>query len=132
MSNAVLKSDYLKNGYFDENMKPKKEIYIEWAQYIADEFAKQGVTRAALRRFYGQVKGLQPLLKNENLFMEHKHRLYPINPLANYQYNREENGLPYIFVQFFEKNLKEAEKSHLHFQAFIDHFQSIIAYFRGK
>jgi CRISPR type III-A-associated protein Csm2 len=129
---AGLKADYLKGGYFDENNKPRRELYIDWAKYIAEEFYRQGVTRASLRRFYAQVKGIEPSLKKENDFKNNKHRLYPLFPLANYAVNREENHLPVIFKDFFEKNLELALKDNRHFKAFVDHLQSIVAYFRGK
>jgi CRISPR type III-A-associated protein Csm2 len=120
---------YLEGGYY-KNGKLRREIYIEWAKEQAKILAEAGMTRAALRRFYAQIKGLQPLMKDEKAFEENKHKLYPIIPLANYATNKEEGKVPVAFKNFIERNIELALENRDNFVAFVEHFQSIVAYFK--
>lgn len=132
VNSAFSWQDYLQDGYFDENGKPRKELYMDWAQAIAKELSQKGMTRASIRRFYGLIKGLEPFFKDERTYEEERHRLYPVVPLANYVVNKEDQKLPVQFKIFMERNTEEALKSYKHFLAFIGHFQSVIAYFTGN
>lgn len=120
--------NYLSQGYFDENNQPRKELYLDWSRSIAENLSRQGMTKGALRRFYAQVKGLQPLM--EKNFEANKYRLYAIVPLVNYGVNKEDSPLPKEFKSFIEQNVKQAEKDLRHYQFFVDHFQCVVAYFK--
>lgn len=122
-------TNYLSQGYFDENNRPYKELYLDWAQSIADTLARKGMSKGALRRFYGQVKGLQPIIEKD--FEGQKHRLYPIIPHAHYGVNKENSTIPAEFITFIERNVFLAEQDIRHFQMFIEHFQCVVAYFRA-
>ena len=122
---------YLKNGSFDEHGRPKREIYLDWAETISEDLEKEGMTKASLRRFYSQVKVLQPLLQ-EN-FDDNKHKLYRVLTLATYGVNRDQDvKLPDMFLYFIRQNIELATKDLKHYLAFLDHFESVVAYFKGK
>lgn len=125
-------TQYLSEGYFDEKGNPRKELYLDWAEGIATILAREGMTKGALRRFYAQIKGIQPLMNDKQGFEKNKHRLYSIVPLANYGVNRNDSALPEEFKTFIEKNMMLAEKDEKHFKFFVEHFQSVIAYFKEK
>lgn len=122
---------YLSGGYFDDDDRHRREIYIEWAREVADELGRGGMTSASLRRFYGKIKALQRMLTEET-FLDFKHHLYSVLTMAHYGNNREERSgkLPDAFVIFLERNIQLAERSYKDFLAFVDHFQSVVAYFK--
>jgi len=39
---------------------------------------------------------------------------------------------PHLFSLFIERNIQEAKKGGEHFRAFVEHFQSVVAYFKDK
>ncbi|QED48150.1 type III-A CRISPR-associated protein Csm2 [Cytobacillus dafuensis] len=123
------KRPYLQGGYYQDGKK-RREIYIEWAKDMAVKLSQGGMTMAALRRFYGQIKAIQPLMVDDEAFEVHKEKIYPIIPLANYAANKEEGKVPEAFRDFIEKNMELSLQNRANFLAFIDHFQSIVAYFK--
>lgn len=127
MANDFNINQYLKEGYFDSEGYRRKEIYIDWAKEIANKLSNSNMTTASLRKFYNQIKGLQHLLTNEENFNANKYRLYNIIPLAQYKLN---SSVPQEFVDFLEVNLQQVEKDFKNFQVFVDHFQSVVAYFK--
>lgn len=134
----TLSTEYLKKGYFDETGKPRKELYITWAEEIADRLIRVGMTQSALRNFYNEIKVIQSLIrsddtkKKEEQFQNQKHRLYKLRAIANNFVNKPENKKKFIFYDFINKNLPFAEKDEKHFNTFVDHFMCILGYFKGK
>ncbi|WP_286887568.1 type III-A CRISPR-associated protein Csm2 [Aneurinibacillus sp. UBA3580] len=123
---------YLEEGYFDGNEKPRREIYIDWAKSVAKILDEQKMTAGALRKFFQQVRALENYFQDDSSFEANKHYLYPLRPKVNYDANREQTSVPREFVIFMEQNLNEAEKSRKHFKTFLEHFQSVVAYFPRK
>ena len=54
-----LPTDYLKNGYFDNNGNILPEVIIEWPRDIAKKLDIAGIGSAQIRNFFGEVRHIQ-------------------------------------------------------------------------
>lgn len=127
-----LGGDYLKNGYFHfVNGKPylREEIFTTEAELVARVLSTKGMTSASLRRFYQKVMGINQRFKDTGDFEEAKPCLFSLYPNAADAVTRN-NNVPEEFRQFINKNVKLATKDAYHFKGFVEHFQSVLAYFK--
>ncbi|MEK4179493.1 type III-A CRISPR-associated protein Csm2 [Aeribacillus sp. FSL K6-1121] len=120
---------YLNTGYFDESGNYKREIYIDWAKAIASKLKRDKMTSASIRRFYGRVRALSTMFRDEETFQRNKHELQKLIPLVYYSLQRDQANVPESFKDFLEVNVRLAEQSLKDFKAFVDHFQSVVAFF---
>lgn len=125
-----LRPDYLKKGYFNERGSLRKEIIIDEAQYIAGILSERGMTSAAIRRFFARMRGVEVRYKAD--FEQLKVELYKFIPLAAYAVARKESGVPEEFNQFININIDLAVTDEKHFKGFVNHFQSVVAYFKER
>ena len=61
-----------------------------------------------------------------------KEKLYSFYPSAAYAVSRKNTSVPPEFQKFIETNMKLAVKDPKHFKGFVEHFQSVVAYFKEK
>ena len=122
-------SAYLKNGYFKDGYL-RKEIFTDEAVKVAEKLAEKGMSKAALRRFYNKLRGIYARYKDTRNFEEIKPALYSFYPNATDATMRNNNNVPYEFRHFININVALAEKDPEHLKGFVEHFQSVLAYFK--
>lgn len=132
LSGRDLPNKYLFGGYFDPDGYLKKEVLIDWPQALVKIFAgrRKPMTMTALRRFYNKLKALDHKAKNQNDFLHLLPDIYSFERDAVYAASRE--VVPGVFIGFMSKNVEQAAQSIKHFKAFVEHFQSIVAYGKGQ
>jgi len=130
-SEQSLSPDYLKNGYFDENGYLREEIFTSEAMHVSDVLSSKGMTSAAIRRFYTKLRGISNRYGTGD-FERIKEKLYSFYPSAAYAVSRKNTSVPPEFQKFIETNIKLAVKDPKHFKGFVEHFQSVVAYFKEK
>lgn len=121
--------DYLKDGYFNDKGYLSEGIYTSDAVRVAEVLSAKGMTRASLRRFYNKLRGIHSRFKDTKNFDEIKPGLYSFYPNVADAISRN-NNVPEEFRQFIDKNIKLAVKDKEHFFGFVEHFQSVLAYFK--
>lgn len=129
-SHAELAPDYLKNGYFNENGRLREEIFTLDAENVAAVLSANEMTSAAIRRFFNKLRGIDARFKSSRDFESTKEDLYGFYPQAAYAVGRK--VAPEQFRKFIEKNIKLAVIDEKHYKGFVEHFQSVVAYFKEK
>lgn len=127
-ASSGLGSDYLQEGYFKGEYL-RKEIFTSEAERVADLLSARGMTSASLRRFYNKLRGIYSRYNDTKNFAEIKPGLYSLYPNVADAVSRNAN-VPQEFRQFINANLKEAEKGPEHLKGFVEHYQSVLAYFK--
>lgn len=125
-----LPKEYLSDGYFTESGHLRREVLIEWPQALTEMFAHKKLTNTALRRFYNKLKALDGKLKGGMGYKRILPDLYAFERDAAYAAARD--VVPGEFVGFVARNLNLAFQSEQGFRAFMEHFQSLIAFAKGK
>ena len=124
-----LPPDYLKNGYFDESGHILRRIFIEDAQDLARNLSADRNTNkiSAVRPFFHILRSLEAQYALHGDFQKVQEGLWRMIPLANDRLSR--NIVTRLFFDFISKNVQEAAKSPQHFNGFLRHFESVIAYY---
>jgi len=125
-----LPQSYLDGGYYDDKGYLRKEVIIEWPMAIVDVFAKQDLSSTALRRFYNKAKGLNNKYQFNPNYRRILPELYAFERDAAYAASRL--VVPGVFIGFVVKNIDLATNDEKGFKGFIEHFQSIVAFAKGK
>ncbi|MBT9173029.1 MAG: hypothetical protein DDT21_01419 [Syntrophomonadaceae bacterium] len=125
-----LPPNYLKGSYYDENGYLRRETIIEWPKVIVDIFAQAFLSSTALRRFYNKLKGLDTKFQFNREFYRLLPNLYAFERDAAYAAARQ--VVPGVFIGFVVKNVDLASNDEKGFKGFVDHFQSIVAFAKGK
>ncbi len=121
---------YLDGGYFDEKGNVRRELIIDWARDIAQQFKAEGLNPSAIRKFFHMARAIQSSPDFERDFSRVRERIYKFEPLAAYQVARK--VVPRIFEDFIKRNiLRAAEDAKSFSEGFIQHFMCILAYFVG-
>lgn len=124
--------DYLQGGYFNEKGYLRKEIFTTEAERVAGLLSAKGMTSAALRRFYNKVRGIYERYNDTKNFEEAKTGLYSIYPNVADKVSRNNSNVPEEFRRFINTNLNLAERDPDHLKGFVQHFQSVVAYFKDN
>lgn len=130
-SSPRLPADYLKDGYFkciDGKNYIREEVFIRWAEDTSASLRRAKMTSAAIRRFFTKLRAIEYKYKMSHDFERAREGIYAFSRDARYAETRKVT--PPLFTQFIEANTAEAKKDAEHFRAFIEHFQSVIAYFK--
>lgn len=128
-----LRDGYLSGGYFDtRNGKNyiKEDVFIKWAKDVSVDLKQQGLTSAAIRRFFSKLRAVEYKFKINHDFDSAREGLFAFVRDVSYTENR--NVTPTLFSQFIGVNIELAKKDADHFRAFIEHFQSVVAYYKDK
>ena len=128
-STARLPNDYLKDGYFDDKGYLRAGIFKEDAKEVANVLATLKMTPTALRAFYNKLKAIESKYNTSgNNFDFIKPNLYAFERDVAYQVSR--NVVSEEFRKFINKNAELALKGPKEFKGFIEHFLSVLAYFK--
>ncbi|MBI5194635.1 MAG: type III-A CRISPR-associated protein Csm2 [Nitrospirae bacterium] len=126
---ARLSNDYLKGGYFDENGYLRVGIFKEDAKEVANVLAALRMTPTSLRAFYNKLKAIESRYKTSSSnFDSIKPNLYAFERDVAYQVSR--GVVSEEFRKFINKNSELAIKGPKEFKGFIEHFLSVLAYFK--
>ncbi len=125
-----LPAGYLSGGYFTNTGHLRREVLIEWPKLLVETFAARNLTNTALRRFYNKLRALDGKLKGGAEFSRILPSLYAFERDAAYAAARE--TVPGEFIGFIARNVNLACQSKEAFQAFVEHFQCLIAFGKGR
>lgn len=130
---SSLPIEYLAGGYFiEKNGKSyiKEEVFIKWAIEVSTALKQQLLTPAAIRRYFSKLRAIEYKYKADRDFELAREGIFAFSRDVHYTENR--GVTPPLFTQFIEANAKEAKKDAQHFRAFVEHFQSVVAYFKER
>jgi len=128
-SNSKIPDNYLKNGYFDNKEHLREGIFKEEAKEVANVIAAEGMTPTALRVFYNKLKAIESRYKSsKNDFDLIKPNIYAFERDVAYQASR--GVVKEEFRKFITINAAIAAKGPKEFKGFIEHFLSVLAYFK--
>lgn len=128
-----LPKGYLVGGYFEtQNGKQyiREEVFIAWAKEVSAALKADGLTPAAIRRFFSKLRAIEYKFKTTRDFNLAREGIYAFSRDVAYTENR--GVTKPLFSKFIELNCAEAKKDAEHFRAFVEHFQSVVAYFKEK
>lgn len=124
-----LLANYLKDSYFDDKGHLREGIFKEEAKKVANVIAAEGMTPTALRVFYNKLKAIESKYKSsKNDFDLIKPNLYAFERDVVYQASR--GVVKEEFRKFITINAALAAKGPKEFKGFIEHFLSVLAYFK--
>lgn len=124
-----LPANYLNNSYFDDKEHLREGIFKEEAKEVANILASEGLSPTALRVFYNKLKAIESRYKSsKNDFELIKPNLYAFERDVAYQASR--GVVREEFRKFITINAALAAKGPKEFKGFIEHFLSVLAYFK--
>jgi CRISPR-associated protein Csm2 len=125
-----LPESYLRDGYFDQGGKHLREgIFKEDAKEVARVLAALKMTPTSLRAFYNKLKAIENRYKiSNNDFDLIKPNLYAFERDVAYQVSR--GVVSEEFRKFININSALAIKGPEFFRGFVEHFLSVLAYFK--
>jgi CRISPR-associated protein Csm2 len=97
---------------------------------MVEIFARTSLSNTALRRFYNKLKGLDTKHKFNREYKSLLPELYAFERDAAYAAARQ--VVPGVFIGFAVKNVDLATRDEKGFKGFVEHFQSIVAFAKGK
>jgi len=119
--------DYLKGGYFDEEGQVKPAVVDTWAEEVAKVLGRSGITSHQLRRFFNQLRAAEAKLDTQS-FSAVRSDILSLKRDAAYAVGR--GVVKDNFKQFIDRNVELAVQDEASFRkGFIEHFQSVLAYF---
>lgn len=134
---SKLPEGYLKDGYFDKGPQGKTvktELMWKTAEEIAKGLyrGKPQIKKTQLRKYYDYCKRLQSMMQAKNMGFDAVKPLFAklLGYVTN-ALNKHTPLVPMMFKQFVEKNIL-AVKGTDDFNAFIAHFEMIVAYYPKK
>lgn len=128
LSQTYLKD--LKSGYYklvDGEKCLKSEFIVEYPREVAKKLRDRNKNKLSqLWKFYDHARRIQDSLRQRNVPLDVlKAELNELVPAVNYAYSRE--TVTEVFKQFIEANIMQV-KDRDELNAFIKHFQALIAY----
>lgn len=124
-----LPNNYLSNSYFDEKGYLREGIFKEEAKEVAKVLAAIRMTPTSLRAFYNKLKAIENKYNaSNNNFDLIKPNLYAFERDVAYQVSR--GVVDEEFRKFIVVNAELAIKGPKEFKGFIEHFLSVLAYFK--
>lgn len=126
---AKLPEDYLINSYFDGKGQLRAGIFKEEARVVANVLASLRMTPTSLRAFYNKLKAIENQYRiSNNNFDLIKPKLYAFERDVAYQVSR--GVVSEEFRKFINKNAELACQGPKEFKGFVEHFLSVLAYFK--
>ncbi len=138
-----LPENYLAHGYFDEKKNLLKEIFIDWPEALTQSLrqAKPPATKNSLRAFYSMLRMAKNQFDSQRRIQasqdkawgDTKTQLLKLRTAAQYQSTRR--VVSPLCQKFLNKNIdivldegKTFDLFAVNFDAFVEHFQAVIAY----
>ncbi len=112
-------------GYFDENHCLGEEYLTGMASDVAKSFGTK-LKNHQLRRFYGHIKAADNRLKMTGDWPCVKLDVKKLSALVAEAKGKDK--VPDSFYKFMDANIKQIQNKN-DFEAFVEHFQAIVAYF---
>ena len=132
-----LPPEYLSKGYFDEKGNLREGIFKDEAKEVARVLAAKRMTSTSFRAFYNKVKAIENKYKTllcsagiskGDAFESIKASLFAFERDVAYQVSR--GVVPEEFRKFIVKNAEIAKNGPKEFKGLIEHFLSVLAYFK--
>lgn len=134
----------LEGGYFDGQNTLRREIFIEWPQAIAQSLRsiRPPATKNSLRAFYTMLRMAKTQFDAQRgdpqkAQADATTQLYKLRTAAQYQQTRA--VISQLCHRFLTKNIdavlergKDFDSFQKNFNAFVEHFQAVIAYLPEK
>lgn len=126
-----LPSEYitkLKEGYFDSKHCLWEEFVTTMASDVAESFGTERVKlkNHQLRRFYGHAKAAENRLRMTGDWDCVNLDVKKLSSFASEAKGKDK--IPDSFYKFIDLNIKQIKRQN-DFQAFMEHFQAVVAYF---
>lgn len=126
-----LPEGYLANGYFDGKGNILPQVVVDWPRAIASRLADAGLQTTQLRKFFSEARLIEGQLCAGADFAALQGRILKLDAYAEDALKKR--NVPPLFKQFIQQNLRWASRDAKSFlEGFIDHFESIVAYFPKK
>ncbi len=139
-----LPSGYLSLGFLDADGNLLKEVFIDWPEKLTASLrtSKPPATKNSLRAFYSMLRMAKTQFdaKRDNLAKasaDARTQLYKLRTAAQYQHTRK--VISDLCQRFLFKNIdtvlekgRTPEEFAKNFNAFVEHFQAVIAYLPEK
>lgn len=133
-----LPNDYIKDldlGYYNKingRQQLKSSMIIEHPKKIAERLGDRNKNKVTqIRKFYSYAKRIHESLYNrydkEISFDELQADLYMLEPMAHNAYTKTNGTITKVFFDFISNNMKAVQDEN-DLDAFIKHFQAVIAY----
>lgn len=136
MKKARLPEGYLAAGYFEESQGQslrttdtpviRRDAIIDYPKQLAAQFIREGVKITSVRRFYTKLKAIEARLGASVPFVKCREGIYAFERDAVYAANRE--VVSWSFAAFIARNVALASVDLPAFNAFVEHFQSLVAF----
>ncbi len=131
---------YLGNGYFDAKQNLLKEVFIDWPESLTRSLrdAKPPATKNSVRAFYTMLRMAKTQFDSqlgnpEAAWGDAKTQLYKLRTAAQYQATRR--VISPLCQKFLFANIDSVLRRgttfdlfQKNFDAFVEHFQAVIAY----
>lgn len=135
---------YLAHGFLDDKGTMLKEIFIEWPESITQSLraSRPSASKNSLRAFYSMLRMAKIQFDAQRsdpakAMADAKVQLYKLRTAAQYQQTR--NVISSFCQKFLNKNIdtviekgKASAEFAVNFNAFVEHFQAVIAYLPEK
>ena len=119
-------SDYLEKGYFSKPGVLREELVTSTADKLAAAFAARKLTTGQLRRFYSHVKAAENRLRMTGDWPAVSVDVKKLGAFAAEAKGKQK--VPDNFYAFIDANVR-AVNAKDDFFAFIQHFESVVAFF---
>ncbi len=116
---------FYKNGHIDPDLIHK------YAERKAEQFFKQRLTSAQIRRFYGEVLTIEEKLKSTKNFDLVYPQILMLKSKAAYAANPKSRKIPDVFKEWIY-SMVDSIKNEKDFKAFKMIFEAVVGYFYGK
>lgn len=134
-TNFQFDNNYLKDGYFEDTLSKagepilRREILDGWPQEIAKLLGNLDMKIHQLRRLFNKARGVEANFRQIQAddFDVVRSKILSMKRDVAYQVGRQ--VVPEEFMQFIDTNVELAIKDQDHFKGFLDHFESVLAYF---
>jgi CRISPR/Cas system CSM-associated protein Csm2 small subunit len=119
-------------SYFDQHGIVHEDYVLRHAEYVADWFADEKLTRNQLQAFYRHVRRLGDSLEHVGEFDRIHRELQKVEPIAYERAHKEKRIIPPVFYEFLKRNIDKCTDRKAFREGFIEHFQCVVAYCAGK
>ena len=121
-------------GYFDDEKNLREELIVRDADMVARALANGGITASQLRRFFNMSRGIEQQLENKKDFKALVPRIAKLQPFAAALIGKEQNERKRkdleVLLDFIDVNAQKGRESEKAFRdGFLEHFESVVAYF---
>jgi len=119
--------DYF-GDYFSNTKHLRPEYLDQWADKLGVVFGYQKLNKHQLRAFFNEVKRMETMHRDK-YDEELRNRLLTLKAQAHLR--QERRTIPKAFRDFIDANVTKV-KDAKSFEAFVQHFEAVLAYCEGR